>query len=65
MEYAVRSEGRDCCGSWGCSLNVYRDGGRKQIDLADYLDDVKPSRNGVISSKGILIPFNKIAVYPK
>jgi hypothetical protein len=59
MEYAVRSEGGACCGSLGCTLNVYSDGGKKQILLTDYLEDIKPAKNGVISSKGVLIRFQK------
>lgn len=59
MEYAVRSEGGGCCGSLGCSLKVFSDGGKKYIMLTDYLEDVRPVRNGVVSSKGILIRFQK------
>ena len=59
MEYAITSEEGNCCGGRaGCSLDVYKDGSRKQIHLGDNdLKKVKPSKNGVISSAGVLIKF--------
>ncbi len=60
MEYAVTLAGRYCCGSAGCSLSVYSLGGAKQLHLTDYLEDVKPAKNGVISSKGFLIKFQTV-----
>ncbi|RZK38254.1 MAG: hypothetical protein EOO90_22915 [Pedobacter sp.] len=60
MEYAVASYGRFCCGSAGCSLNVFSQNGKKQVNLTDYIESVKPSKYGVISSAGILIKFKNV-----
>jgi len=57
MEYAVGCEGSFCCGSLGCSLNVYTDGGKRQVNLIDDWRSVKPAKDGVVSSKGKLIRF--------
>lgn len=55
MEYAVKMEGSSWCGSHGCSWDVYKDYGKKQIHLTDY--GVKFVSNGVISSAGLLFKF--------
>jgi hypothetical protein len=57
LEYAVGSEGRFCCGTHGCSLTVYTLGGHKRIDLTDQWRYVKPDKNGVITSTGLLTKF--------
>lgn len=60
MEYAVSVQSADWCGSMGCSLEVYKDGGKKQIHLTDEIDAVKPAKNGVMSSQGKLIPYENV-----
>lgn len=57
MEYAVKMEGSSWCGSKGCGLDVYKNYGKKQIHLTDYLEAVKFVSNGVISSAGLLFKF--------
>ena len=57
MEYAVGSEGRICCGSRGCGVTIYRNGGKQQVLLSDFWHNIKPAKNGVISSTGVLIKF--------
>jgi hypothetical protein len=57
LEYAIGNEGRYCCGTRGCSLRVYKEGGEKQIFLLDDWREVKPAKSGVISSTGVLIKF--------
>lgn len=41
------------CGQVGCAFNVY-EGGRR-ISLVDVIDQVKPGKGGVVTSKGVLM----------
>ena len=45
------------CGQLGCAFNVY-EGGRR-ISLVDVIDEVRPGKGGVISSKGVLLKLKK------
>ncbi|HRH69915.1 MAG TPA: hypothetical protein PLB89_10450 [Flavobacteriales bacterium] len=48
----------DCelyCGSAGCNLKAF-DGGRK-LSVNDQVDRVRPAKNGVVTSVGVLIPL--------
>lgn len=55
--YAVSEQGRDCCGSHGCTFNLFEAHGNKTIYLMDKIDAIKPAKNGVISSSGKFIPL--------
>ena len=52
-----RSGCLDWCGSAGCSICVY-EGGRLRLSMNDEADLLKPGRNGVITSKGVLLKLD-------
>ena len=52
-----RSGCMDWCGSAGCNISVY-EGGRLRLSVNDEADLLKPGKNGVISSKGVLLKLN-------
>lgn len=60
MEYAVASYGNFCCGNRGCGISVYSLGGKKQVGITDQIQDVRPSKYGVISSFNILFKFKNV-----
>lgn len=59
-EYVLLLQGMEWCGSLGCSIAAYKDAGKKQIHLTDEPEGIKPAKNGIISSKGKLIPFQLV-----
>jgi hypothetical protein len=61
-EYAIAIQASEWCGSLGCALEVYKDGGKKQIHLTDEIESVKPQKNGVLSSQGKLITFEIVSI---
>lgn len=52
LGYAVGYSGSYFCGSSGCSLEVYEKKGTKTLSVIDMWSDVKPAKNGVITSQG-------------
>ena len=59
-EYVLLLQGMEWCGTLGCSIEAYKDEGKKQIHLTDEPEGIKPAKNGIISSKGKLIPFKVV-----
>lgn len=49
-----RSNCAEWCGSAGCNVTVY-EGGRSGLSINDEADLLKPGRNGIITSKGVLL----------
>lgn len=56
--YAIAKQGDRCCNDKGCMISVYEDNGAKRIALHDDYTLVKPSKNGIIDSKGQFIRLN-------
>ncbi|GAB1462292.1 hypothetical protein MASR2M52_02710 [Pedobacter sp.] len=52
MGYAVGYSGSYFCGSSGCPIEVYEKNGTKTLSVTDMWSDVKPAKNGIITSQG-------------
>ena len=52
MGYAIGYSGSYFCGSGGCPIEVYEKNGTKTLSIYDMWGDVKPAKNGVITSQG-------------
>lgn len=62
-EYTIIIEGPEWSGAQGgCSIEVFKDLGKKRILLTDHFESIKFVKNGIISSTGVLIKFENISL---
>ena len=58
--YAVGYDGSVHCGVLGCDFDAYEKQGKKWIDLVDQWQNIKPAKNGFISSKGKFVGLENV-----